>query len=114
MKDDREEAKDHNENAIGVYKINAEIEDLLVGHIPCEISNLIHCFLNTDKFNSVVVTVTGKQKREMGLVVAARFKCMAKKKMFAKILHKDLMKKKNKYSYFELNVVDLVDKKKIE
>ena len=38
MKDDREEAKDHDENAIGVYKINVETEDLLVGHIPCEIS----------------------------------------------------------------------------
>ena len=45
MKDDREEAKDHNENEIGVYKINAETEDLLVGHIACEISKLIHCFL---------------------------------------------------------------------
>ena len=36
MKDDREEeAKDHDENAIVVYKVNAETEDLLVGHIPC-------------------------------------------------------------------------------
>ena len=45
MKEDREEAKDHDENAISVYKINAETEDLLVGHITCEISKLIHCFL---------------------------------------------------------------------
>ena len=37
MKDDIEEAKDNGENAIGVYKINAETKDLLVGHIPCEI-----------------------------------------------------------------------------
>ena len=80
MKDDREEAKDHDENAIGIYKINAEAEDLLVGHIPCEISKPIHCFLKTDKFNFVVAIVTGKRKREMGLVVPARFKYMAKKK----------------------------------
>ena len=93
---------------------HAEAEDLLVGHIPCEISKLIHCFLKTDKFNSAVATVTKKQKREMGLVVPVRFKCMAKKKTFANILHKELVKKKNKYNYFELNVLDFVDKKKIE
>ena len=74
MKDDREEAKDHDGNVIGVYKINAETDDLLVGHIPCEISKLIHCFLRIDKFNFVVATVTGKRKREMGLVIPARFK----------------------------------------
>ena len=113
MKDDREEAKDHDENAIGVYKINAETEDLLVGHIPCEISKLIHCFLKTDKFNSVVA-ITGKEKRVMDIVARARFKCMAKKKTFPKILYKKLVKKKNKYSYFELNVVDFADKKKIK
>ena len=113
MKDDREEAKDHDEIAIGVCKINAETEDLFVGHIPCEISKLIHCFLKSDKFNSVVATVTGKRKREMSLVVPAR--------SFAKILQnvcKDIAQgtgeEKNIYSYLELNVVDFVDKKKIE
>ena len=95
MKNDREEAKGHDENAIGVYKINAETEDLLDGLIPREISKLIHCFLETDKFNSVVAIITGKRKREMGLAVPARFKCMAKKKTFAKIWHKELVKKKN-------------------
>ena len=109
MKDDTEEAKGHDENAICVYKINAENKDLLVGHITCEISKLIHSFLKTDKFNAVVATVTGKRKRKMGLVVPARFKCMAKIETFAKILQKELVKKKNKYSYFEL-----VDEKKIE
>ena len=33
-----------NENATGVYIINAETLDL-VGHLPYEISKLIHCFL---------------------------------------------------------------------
>ena len=64
MKDDREEAKDHNENAIGVNKINAETEDLLVGHIPCEISKLIPYFLKTDKFNFVVVSYRETKKRD--------------------------------------------------
>ena len=41
-----------------------------------------------------VAKVTGKGKREMGLVVPARFKYMAKKKTFAKKLHKELVKKK--------------------
>ena len=113
MKDNREETKDHDQNAADVYKINAETKDLRVGHISCEISKLIHCFLKTDKFNSVVA-ITGKEKRVMDMVVRARFKCMAKKKTFPKILYKKLVKKKNKYSYFELNVADFVDKKKIK
>ena len=37
-----------------------------------------------------------------------------KEKTFTNIWHKELVKKKNKYNYFELNVLDFVDKKKIE
>ena len=31
--------------------------------------------------------------------------------MFGKILHQELVKKENKYNYFELNVIDFEDKK---
>ena len=83
MKDDREEAKDHDENAIGVYKINAEAEDLLVGHIPCEISKPIHCFLKTDKFNFVVAIVTGKRKERWAWLYQRDLNTWQRKKTFA-------------------------------
>ena len=38
----REEAKQHDDNAVGVYNSNS---DLLVGHVPIEISRIIFYFL---------------------------------------------------------------------
>ena len=78
----------------------------------CLLEGGVYICVNVHSFNSVTATVTGKRKRDMGLVVPARFNCMAKKKAFAKILLMELVKKRNKYSYFELNVVDFVDKRK--
>ena len=40
-KDEREEAKEHDENAIGVYQPKTEDGDILVGHVPIELSRLI-------------------------------------------------------------------------
>ena len=51
----REEAKDYNKFAIGVYK-----GDLLVGHVPIEISSLCYHFLHNNKQNMLTTIVTGK------------------------------------------------------
>ena len=45
----------------------------LMGHAPIEISNIICYFLRADERNRVNVQVTGKRKREVGLVVPARY-----------------------------------------
>ena len=52
-----------------------------------------------------------EKKKEVGLVIPGKFKCTAKKQKFGKILHQELLKKKNKYNYFELDVMDFEDKK---
>ena len=62
MKDDRGEAKDHYENAIGVYKINAETEDLLVSHIQREISKLITASLKLTSIILLLPQLPGNEK----------------------------------------------------
>lgn len=60
----RKEAKDYDKYAVGVYK-----ENLLVGHIPIEISSLCFHFLNHKVENKIKAFITGKGHREIGLVV---------------------------------------------
>ena len=69
--DSREEAKAYDKYAIAIYKDSDFTE--LVGHSPIEISNIIYYFLRADERNRVNVQVTGKRKREVGLVVPARY-----------------------------------------
>lgn len=49
----REDAKEHNANEIGVYKVDAEDDNLLSGHLLIEISKLIYSCLKADKFNTM-------------------------------------------------------------
>ena len=58
-----------NEGAIGVYKKVDADKDLLVGHIPMELSFLLKCFLDSDKENGMIAEVTGQRMRENGLVI---------------------------------------------
>ena len=70
-KDDRKEALDYDSHAVGVYK-----RDVLIGHVPIEISALTDYFLKESEKNYVDATVTGKRKREVGLVVSALLYCL--------------------------------------
>ena len=64
-------------------------------------------FLNAHKENRLASVVTGKGKREVGLVVAAEFTGRKKKRNVATILCQELDKKKEKFSgHFELNIAE--------
>ena len=52
----------------------------LVGHVPVDQSSLIYQFLNATSKNRMTVEVTGKRKREVGLVVPAKFNALTKDK----------------------------------
>ena len=81
-KDDREEAQDYDSHAVGVFK-----GDLLVGHMPIEISALTDYFLKESEENYVDATVIGKKlKREIGLVVPAHYTAVTIDKRTADIL----------------------------
>lgn len=99
-KEDRKEALDYDSHALGVYKGN-----LLIGHVPIEISALTDYFLKESEENYVDVTVTGKRKREVGLVVPARYTAVTTDKRTANILFEQFKKKHEKYSHFELKIV---------
>ena len=56
--DKREEAREYDKYAVGLYK-----KDLLVGHIPIEISSLCFHFINQDPENKIKAVITGKRQR---------------------------------------------------
>ena len=80
-------------HAVGVYQHQ---NNLLVGHIPIELSSQIHYFLEADKGNFLKLEIIAKQKREVGLVVAALFIALTTKKSIAINVHKELKMRKKR------------------
>ena len=90
-KDNRQEASEHDPNAVGVYKESSENSSLaLVGHVPIELSRLVADILGASKKHSVSVQVCGKRKREVGLIVPGLYRARTKKRKFGKILVKEI------------------------
>ena len=86
FKDNREVALQHDEYSIGIY------DDLnLVGHAPKEISKLLHQFLDADRKNKVVVNVSGKKRKELGLVIPGIYRVISGDKKHAQIMKDNLM-----------------------
>ena len=73
----------------------------LVGHAPVELSRLLNHFLKAHVGNSIYVEVTGKRKREVGLVVPAKFSARTKSTRTAKILDEQLDRIKEKFTTLE-------------
>ena len=83
-------------NAIGVFQLACdEKSERLVGHIPVEISQLINYFISAANTNTIIAVVTGKRKREIGLVVPAKYFAYTNNKKNAEMLMKKLLEKKN-------------------
>ena len=92
--DEREEAKEYDKHAVGFYK-----NDILVGHIPIEISSLCYHFINQDPGNKIKAKTTGKRHREIGLVVPAKFIFTTENKRYSKVLENELEKQKTNLVY---------------
>ena len=90
--DKREEAREYDKYAVGLYK-----EDLLVGHIPIEISSLCFHFIQQDPDNKIKAVITGKRQREVGLVVPVKLVFTSKNKRYSEVLEKELLKRKTKF-----------------
>ena len=87
-----EKVLSYHEFAIGVYK--NEKCSLLAGHLPIEISNLSYQFLKKSSENKIIVKITGKREREIGLVVPAKFVFITKDKNCSIILEAELENRK--------------------
>ena len=98
--DKSEEALSYDEVATGVYK--SEKCSLLVGHLPIEISRLSYHFLKKSLENKVIVKITGKGKREIGLVVPANFVYITKDENCSYILEAELEKRKTLFQDLNL------------
>ena len=88
--DTRAEAKEYDANAIGVYVIKADANKTLAGHVTIELSHLLSYFLQANAENQLVAQVTGKRKREVGLVVPAKMTAFIPELRNAKILEREL------------------------
>ena len=95
--DNREEAQEYDKYAIGIYKKNNDGSEELVGHAPIELSSLLYHFLQASAENCVNVEIIGKRKREVGLVVPAKYDALTKNKKISMVLEKELSKRKNMY-----------------
>ena len=97
-KDNREEALSHDKHSVGVFKR----DKTLVGHVLIEILHIIYYFIQNNEKNFVSATVVGPRKREIGLVVPAKFSAYAADRIVTDILSKEILKIKTKYSHFDL------------
>ena len=99
-KDDRKEPALYDENAIGVYmqlEVDKKPEFILVGHLPMELSFLMHSFLKSRNDNILIAEVIGARKRENGLVLRWVFyHGRSTSFQVAKVLKKQLIKAENR------------------
>ena len=103
-RDMRAKAQDHYSNAIGVYLISNQ-KETLAGHIPIELSRLLKNFIEENAENKLCARVIGKRKREVGLVVPAKFSALTAELRIAKILEREPNTRAKKDSHFELKNV---------
>ena len=104
-KDNCEEAKEYDPNAVGVYKQSPEQDDLdLAGHVPIELFRILAGFLAGSESNYFIVQVCGKRKREVGLVIPGCYQARTGRKKIADILSTEIKKIKERYPYFELEI----------
>ena len=75
-------------NPVGVYLVTTQTDanKALAGHVPIELSHLLKNFLEAEAGNKLCAQVTGKRKREVGLVVPAKFKAMTSELRIARIM----------------------------
>ena len=113
-KDDQKDAALYDENAIGVYKqleVDQKPEFIVVGHLPMELSFLMHSFLKSHDDNILIAEVTGARKRGNGLVVPCVYHGRSASFQVAKILKKQLIKAIALYKHMKIEVWDCNNKK---
>ena len=96
--DDWEEAKEYDKYSVGLCK-----KDILVGHIPTEISSLFFHFISQDPGNKIKSLTTGKRQREIEHVVPAKLIFITNNKRFSEVLENESVKRKNKFPTLTLN-----------
>ena len=113
--DKREEAKAYDDFAVGLYKDgkdSSSCSDVLVGHVPIELSHLVCTFLNAQDSNESDAEVIGKRTLENGLVVPAIYSLRTRNKNISDVLNRELQAIKEKMKYKNVVIEKTVKKKK--
>ena len=92
-KDDRKEPE-----------VDQKPEFILVGHLPMELSFLMHSFLKSRDDNILIAEIIGARKRENGLVVPCVYHGRSTSFQVAKILKKQLTKASALYKHMKIEV----------
>ena len=103
-KDDRKEAKEHDEYAVGTY---LEADNKLFGHVPMELSFLIFTFLKARHENNVQVKVTGSRRLENGLVVPGSFLARTTSRAIATKFEEEIIRLKELCTHMDITVEKL-------
>ena len=101
-KDNREEAKLHDEHAIGIY----QKDSVLVGHIPIELSFVVCSFLQAHKNNFMAVRVIGPRKLEDGLIVPGCFTAFTQSVEMGRRLNNELLRVQELCQHMDLTITD--------
>ena len=80
-------------------------------NVSIELSHLLKNFIEVKAENQLSARVTGKRKREVGLVVPAKFSALTSELRIARILKKELDARSTRYTHFELKNVVLKENK---
>ena len=75
-------------------------------HFSIELSSLMTHFLNASPENTLTVKVRGKRKREVGLVVPAKYQAVTKSRRIADVLLTKLKEKKERREHFEFILLE--------
>jgi len=78
-------------HAVGVYRTKDEKKQL-VGHVPMKLSKLLDYFLMASNESKLIVTASGKRKREVYLIVPGTYQTMTNDFGQAKISNDELEK----------------------
>ena len=104
--DDRKEAKQHDEYAIGTY-LEAYTGSELVGYVPMELSYLIYTFLRAYDDNEVSAKVTELRRLENRLVVLGTFKARTPSRTIATKFEREIFRLKELCTYMDVSVETL-------
>ena len=80
-----------------MYKKNNDGSKELVCHAPVEFPSLLDHFLQASAENCINVEVIGKRKREVGLVVPAKYNAFTRNKKITMVFDEELAKRKKLY-----------------
>ena len=95
--------------SVTVFTRRRFLRAALIKRLTPQSQNILIVQANAD--NLLTATVTGKRKREVGLVVPAKFTAFTQELKNANILKRELNERASRYTHFELKSITIDENK---